>query len=377
MMIKRIGVNCKGSVTIEAALILPIIISVFVFGFSLMHMTFIHAKLQNHLNQLCIDTSYSSYILQELDILDRIQELYQSSKNDALTYEEMTDFIQGVKPIMQSLKSSSAPQQDNLWMNIAEPFAVTQKNGDTSFDALLFMERVSDSVETYQQMVELSDMIPSTIKTESIYFLTSQLGRNYFQTNLEEYCNLEKIDIDVSVTHCEMFFENDTGKVIIEYMYELPVGIGIKKNIKLSNSAYMHVFGGSNTLVNSTIDDLSESDYGSTELDNTDNQTEDQNGCALKVYITTKGTKYHNNPLCFHIKVDPYPMMLGPNPKKKPCDFCAKHVSVNPSMMVYSTNSSNVYHTNQYCHAIYHEIKELTEKEAIVKGYAPCGTCNK
>jgi len=366
-----------GSVTIEAALILPMIISVFVFGFSLMHMTFVHAKLQNHLNQLCIDTSYSSYILHELDILDRIQGLYQSSKDDALTYDEMTDFIQETKPLIQSMKATNVSQNNHLWLNINEPYDSSENYTDTSFDALLFIEMVSDSVESYQQMVELTEKLPATIKTESIYFLTSQLGRKYFQSKMEEYCNLEKINVTVSVTHCEMFFENDAGNVTIEYTYELPIGIGVSKNIKLSNHAYMHAFGGCNTLLTTENDDLSESDYGSTELENKDNQKVDQNGCALSVYITTKGTKYHLNPLCFHIKVDPYPMMLGPNPKKLPCEFCAKHVTTNPSMMVYSTNSSNIYHTNQYCHAIYHEIKELTEKEALVKGYMPCGTCSK
>jgi hypothetical protein len=127
----------------------------------------------------------------------------------------------------------------------------------------------------------------------------------------------------------------------------------------------------------SVKDDLAESNYQTKQNNEENNTTEDQNRRALKVYITANGAKYHTNPSCFHIKVDPYPMILGPDPKKSPCSFCSSKVDLYPSMMVYSTNSSSVFHSNKHCHAIYHVVSSMSEKEAIVKGYSPCLTCSK
>jgi SUMO ligase MMS21 Smc5/6 complex component len=192
----------KGSITIEAALILPLVISCFVFGFSLMYTMFSHVKIQNHLNQLCVDLSYSSYVFHELGIVDKIQKVYQSEKEETLTYEELKEFVQITQPLLEH-----NPPNTTQLPSITSPFV--QKN--TSKSQIESVENLIRTItiwtEEYNTLLSLAKKMPSTIKTESLYYLTSQLGRAYFQDKLQAYCTQERIRTTIYIKHLELFFE--------------------------------------------------------------------------------------------------------------------------------------------------------------------------
>lgn len=369
----------KGSVTIEAALILPIIISVFVFCFSLMYMTFCHVKIQNHLNQLSVDLSYSSYALHELGILDRIQDVYCSNKSDSLSVTELSEFVQLIRPIIKEAEIDVSKINSKQLLSIDKVKQSNNSLSDIAKPANDLITSITTWGEAYDTLILISKKFPSTLKTESIYYLTSQLGRLYFQERLQSYCNQEHIDVQIEISHCELFLEDNSGIVTIEYEYNLPIGLGMHRTVTLVNSCYLYAFAGKGSLEQLELTDLEKSDYGNWKNNESSHnqQDKDQDGFDLQVYITPGGAKYHTNPACFHIKVEPYPMMLGTNQKKNPCLLCSQNKNITPSMMIYSTNTSNIYHINQYCRAIYHNIKEISEKEAIVKGYTPCLTCAK
>lgn len=356
----------QGSITIEAALILPFVIGVFVLGFSFMYVSYCHAKIQNRLNELCVEFEYSSYLLHELRIVDRIQELYQQNQDQQISYEEAPQFIKEVSPILTSFNGGSS---DGNSLN-------------TEFSTII------QSVESFRNIMTFASELPSTIKCETLYFLMREWGENFFGPRLQSYCNEENISTNISIDHCELFLEDDTGSISISYSIKLPFSFGIFKSIKMCNSAYIHTFAGAERLIEESIVDLDESTYGEEdsyideenidELENQDEQNDDEkDNNAIKVYVTDAGIRYHIDPYCFHINVIATPMILGENPGKSPCDICSKTIETKLYMVVYSTENSSVYHVENRCRTIYHKLHTLSEKEAIVKGYTPCLTCSK
>lgn len=394
MVIKNRFHSTQGSITVEAALILPIIIGVFILGFSLMYLSYCHAKIQNRLNELCIEFGYSSYLLHELEVVDKIQDIYIENSEQKVTVDEARHFVETLRPMLQTIKTDSFLNKDDHDSILDEEY-INNGSSELSDNSAIESEfsTLTKYIDTFQSALTMSSNLPSTIRCESLYFLMRAWGEAFFKPQLQAYCDQENINTIVSIEHCELFLENDTGRITVNYFIKMPFTFGIFQKVRLSNSGYIHIFSGSSELLQQRVDDLEMSDYGADNLtdvsnvedkadsgkEESENQEENQENQEnrKKVYVTESGIRYHTDQYCFHINVIAAPMILGDNPKKKPCEICSKHTEIKLYMVVYSTEGSDIYHIQNRCRTIYHYVRSISEKEAIVKGYTPCLTCSK
>lgn len=358
MLVNNIsGKKNNGSITIEAAIVLPFVMFVCLLVFSLSSIVYNHAKVQMLLNQVCVELSYDSYMFDELGVIDVIQDINKNSIGDTLTMEDIKSFSEVL--LNNPLESMS--------------FQLSGMNDYTN--PIEFIDVASSGLDIIGRSIEYSRKIKDTLVDEGLYYVTTTYGRHYVEDKLDTYLSDAGIEMDFRIEHLELFNYDDSGVVIISYEFEFPFKILKTSSIKLVNSGYIHLFSGHGNYNEKYHKDIKTSSYGSG--DSLDNKDKDEDGFYKKVYITDKGVKYHKNPICFHIKVNVMPIPLSMVPTKEPCSHCVNEEIVSNNVIVFTTLASSVYHSSATCYSIYHNISILSEKEAILKGYEPCGTCSK
>ncbi len=332
------------------------VMGVFLLFFTLMHMAYTHAKVQHCLNEVCKELSYDSYVIDELDITDGLQSAFAKTQGEWLEYEELKAFSERLR---------------NGQLLVEGGHAIDQ------FDAsspISFVKSVSDGLELLDGAVASGKALSRTVYGEGIYYVTRFFGEAYIRNGLEKKFEESGLKVDFEFEHLELFLDDDSGVVVISYPCRLPLKVPGMEALEMKNSGYVRIFSGyaeHNTRYHRAVE---RSAYGKGEKGESD---ADEDESIPQVYLTPHGKKYHRNPACFHIKVNPYPVRLSAVSGKKPCGYCADDIDRETDCTVYTTNSGDVYHATLSCTAIHHHIRMMSEKEAIVRGYGPCGTCSR
>lgn len=355
MCIKTINKNNQGSMTIEAALIVPFVIMVVLFIFSFSSMAYTHSRVQHVLNQVCVELSYDTYMFDEFGVVDKLQNINELSNGESLTIEQIQNF------------------SNVLTSNPIQNIGVTSLNAFEFDSPVGYFDAASAGLELIDESVKVSGYIKDTLIEEGVYFITTSFGRAYVTTKLQTYFDQANLDVEFTIDHLELYNNDDSGVIIISYVSELPFGIIENSLVRQSNSGYIQLFNGHGDYNEKYHKDIARSTYGSGD---SIEDLVDEDGFYNKVYITEHGAKYHKNPLCFHIKVDSYPAPLSTLTDKRPCSHCVNDSIEGSQVIVFTTLGSEVYHSSPTCYSIYHNISIISEKEAIMKGYEPCGTCS-
>lgn len=97
----------------------------------------------------------------------------------------------------------------------------------------------------------------------------------------------------------------------------------------------------------------------------------------LLVYMTSKGVKYHEDPECFHIHVEPKTIICTFTIDQKDiCESCGgKDIAFGT--LLYKTDGDSKYHLSPGCHHIVREPYSMLKAKAILCGYQPCLHCSK
>lgn len=339
----------KGSITVEASLILPLVILVFLLFFSMMRMVYIHGKMQLELNQMCEEFSYDSYLLENFEVFDEIQASYNSVGAESYEFEDVSAIAAGEYNFdIQALD-----------FHVESPEDVFTVGGD-------ILQFINDAHE-------ISSEINGTFRKEGLYFLSSSVGKAYFNSKISETVRRNDFEFEVTIEHLDIGISDDQGVIVISYPYDFGVGLFGFNDVVLKNSCGLQLFSGHGEYNTKYHKALEASSYGKGEkLVN----TEDEDGYSPIVYRTQHGTKYHKNPMCFHIAVYPEMMLLSEVGATPACSLCGDLDIGHYNMYVYKTEHGDVYHTIPTCSKIYHLNITMTEKEALTKGLSPCGTCS-
>ena len=352
----------EGSVSIEAAIVIPIIMGMFIFFMSIMQLMYTHGKVQVALNEVCKDLTYDSYLMNELGIITVNQALYSKGLEQSVTVEDLSMLKEQLVEVVPKVASEL---HDFHFLGSEEEITVEN-----------FNNIISDKSEIMGIVVTLHGILSDlsqSIGTEGGYFINTMLLRVYINEKLSKYLN--DIDANYTLVHASGFIEDQSGQILLCTEHQIPI-LFLRKKITLKNGGYFHAFTGNGKYSESYNQVIKKSEYGKNN-EKTNVDEEDQDGFAKKVYITKYGSKYHKNKQCFHIKVDVKSIRLNRIHGKRSCEYCGDALEeLSDNTLVYTTSNSEVFHVDRRCHSIYHHISSFSEKEAIAKGYVPCKSCS-
>lgn len=352
----RFKEDTNGSLTIEAAIVVPFVVCVCLLVISLSSMIYKHSRMQDLLNEACLELSYDSFLVDEIGLVDVVQRLNESEPVNNITIDE----IQSFGEFLENEPVSAIGNKLSSEFSLDTPVKV--------------FESAMKSLEVIDQSMELGVRVKETFVDEAMYLITTNFGREYINNKLGELIREEGLDVEFVIEHLEMYNYNDSGVVVISYAIDLPFNILESSKMKQTNSSYIQLYNGHGNYKEDFHNDIKTSTYG--EGSDSVESITDEDGYFKKVFLTEHGAKYHKNPLCFHIKVNAYPVPLGTVLHKSQCSHCDAIDTSDVNVMVFTTMSGRVYHSTPTCYSIFHHLSFLSEKEAILKGYLPCGTCS-
>jgi hypothetical protein len=361
-MLKK--VQCiEGSVSIESALIIPMIMGVFIFFMSMMQVVYTHGKVQIALNEVCKDLTYDSYVFNELGVIKVNQALYSKGLEQSISVDDLyvlkEQLVEAIPKVASDLRE----------------LRFSPLSAEVSIDSMnKIIEDKSDIMDVIVSLHGVITELSQSIGTESGYFINTMLLRVYINEKLGEY--LSDVDVDYTLMHASGFLEDQSGQIILSTQHRIPI-LFMRQKIHLKNGGYFHSFTGAGKFSESYNKVIQTSQYGE-EIEDQTSDDEDQDGFAKTVYVTEHGSKYHENQQCFHIKVNASRVRVSNVTGKRPCEYCGDGIDELPdNTFVYTTKNSRVFHIDHQCHSIYHHITHFSEKEAITKGYSPCKSCSR
>lgn len=348
--------NEKGSITIEAAILVPILCGLFLFFAAWFQVLYLQAKMQILLNDACYELSVDSYLLHEIGVVEMVEQIYRTSSKESIKPDDLI----ACKNALEQIEFTSLSQMD------------------FGMDNAMNIETVlTDFLKVSEELVvfgELAEGIGETVSTEGLHFFIKLLTKRYVTQRIQENLKGEFPDLDVRVSYSDIFLENMEGNVVVEYSVRLPfLPEGLAK-LYCENSSFVKLYKGFGLHYDKYNKEVNLSQYGN----NTQSSSEEDKVNNRLVYITKNGKKYHVDINCFHIQVHPSPVKYGLVVKnKEACSCCCHDLSLlNNNSIVFTTASSNVFHMEENCHYLHHDIQEMSDMEAIAKGYLPCGSCS-
>ncbi len=345
--------NIRGSVSVEAAIVMPVIACIFLFFFSMMNMVYTHGKIQIALNEVCKDLTYDSYVMSELGIIQVNKAIYGKGLNESVTTGDLIQLYEEGKAIF------STPQSNFTIVNVLDvPEKVSKQHIEKTVNEKINM--VTWFIDIYEGVKK----VPYTLGVEAGYYMNTMMIQGYVREKLKE--KLKGVHVEYEIVHASGFLENEGGSIILRTEYSIPILLK-KQSVYLKNGGYFHRFTGAG-----------EFRTAYNEWDSDSNEEESKEKEEEVVYVTEKGVRYHKDKHCFHIRVKVNTISYNQIGNKRICDYCrTKEVILDENTQVFTTKNSSVFHTKKECQSINHKLTSYSEKNAIGKGYTPCKTCSK
>lgn len=370
----------KGSLTIEAALVLPIFLFALFSLVYLIKVIYIHEQVQYAITEAANEMAIGAYVLDRGGLLDIQQETYNQAKGnlevtvDALetvlhTIEGLTEFDAGFEEKGGAIESH--PSEGDM--------SVGEKLDSLSNDFLSIKDQIeTEIIEVYggltdiieciqvlskdsKQMIVSLGVVPGMEVMNNVIGskITAQLVNNYI--TLEEYSKWHIINGKKGMDYSRSSFllKDDDICIVVHYQIEIPFLRGVIEPINMTQAVKTRAFTGNGNFVGKHEQSVVNEEDKSV------------------VYITKKGTKYHTIRSCRYIDVKIKETTYeSVKEHKSICEVCAKEKpELNPSTIVYSTDASDIFHTSKNCWTIKREVISVTEEEALENGYTLCSKC--
>lgn len=238
----------SGTATVEAAIILPLLILAVVTVLSVVRIVSTYSRVQHALNQVALELSRYSYIyamsgLQQKhdDILDDLVEAKEELKSQT---EAITAFYRSIESVAGDV---SAFGQNTDYMESISNIISKAENAEYSSEKLqeAINEILDDPVYEIQLIgMALSDSLLSKTKTALFSAIASNMITNNLSKELD--ADREKVGKLLSIKggikqldfSCSTFFsDKETIDIIVEYTVEPKPKVFIFPEIKLRNRA--------------------------------------------------------------------------------------------------------------------------------------------
>jgi hypothetical protein len=379
----------KGSLTIEGAIVLPIIIIFVCAILYFVKILYIQEQVQYAITEAAEEIAANAYILDKAKILDNQQEIYGTANNNIAAYEENIDQIvgngQAILEAVDTLPSLYYEEKQVLSIegetSIGSGNSLLAQGAKFLNDLVTLQDKISDFVtsliENGTSLVEGIEVLVTDAKSyaaslgvgEGLEIVNTLVGTQITKGIVNSYISDEQYDNfgiingknGMNYSRSKFMLENEDVLIVVSYQLEVPFFSQFIGEIPMKQSACVRAFTGNenfDSAYQKTAEEVKEEDS------------------VEYVYITQNGKKYHTKDCsCINIEV-----ITGTYGEVKDsltlCSSCAKDgVVLTDSTVVYYTKTGSVFHTDPNCGYICHTVLKVTKEEAIANGYEPCKIC--
>lgn len=372
----------KGSLTIEAALVLPIFLMVIFSIIYFIKVIYIHEQVQHAITEVSNQIALGSYILDNAGIIDLQQDTYDQAKSNLESatgsVEDVLQELEGLTEFKVSgqvqgdMVATSSEGGEGSWCeklnNLSEEVSSIKNQIEESITNIYntlteVMECIQILTEDSKQIIVSMGVVPG------MELVNNAIGSKVTSTLMQQYIS-EKDYINWGIingkkgmdyTQSQFFLKDDDICIVVRYEIEMPFLKGILKPITITQGVKSRAYTGNGNF-NSMLEKVRKSD---------------EEADKSIVYITKKGTKYHTDRSCNYIdikiKETTYEKVKD---NETICEVCAKHgLVISDSETVYSTDVSDIYHTTVNCWTIKRDVMSITLEEAQENGYTHCSKC--
>lgn len=332
--IRKILIRQKGSLTVEASLVLPIFIcAILTIGF-LTKIVYTHEIVQYAITEAANEMASSSYLyyvsgIYDIDdtLNDELEERKQRSE------EHINNIVDSFKELNTSLDQIKAKTYG-------------------SYEYI-----VSNSKD---EMINLASLVAKAEIDKDKTYIGNILIRHYIKKHGLTDNRLRNLDIDkLDFSQSSYFKNNQDIDVVVKYKVNIPVPIKFISYMPIVQRATARAWLGGND--------------GLLAL-GTDAKYKEAKG---KVYVSKRGSSYHRFG-CYHIfkEIEALDLEEAKKLGLKPCKKCDPPLESSGECRVFKSKKSNdgKYH-REGCTHLFKDIMEINLDEAWKK-YKPCKTCN-
>lgn len=326
----------KGSLTVEASLVLPIFIcAILTIGF-LTKIVYTHEIIQHAITEAANDmasSSYLYYISGSYDIDNTLSNKLEEKKKKS--EEHIRSIVDCSKELYDFIGQIKVESNDTY-----EDIANNPKDEMISLVSLIAKKGL-DKEKTYIGNILIKHYIKRYGLTDS---------------------KLKKLDIDkLDFSHSSYFCNNQDIDVIVKYKVNISLPIKFVNDISMVQRATTRAWMGG---------------HDSAEVLEKNNEDENIKDTDKKVYVSKKGSSYHRFG-CYRIfkEIEALDLQDAQELGLEPCKKCHPPLDCDGKYIVFKSKRSNdgKYH-KEGCTHLFKDIIEINLDEASKK-YKPCKTC--
>ncbi|MCT4596424.1 MAG: pilus assembly protein [Vallitalea sp.] len=379
----------KGSLTVEASIVLPIFIMAILSITYFIKIIYIQENIQNAINETANEMSTYAYILDKANILDTQQQIYEDSisqvnennsniQNIINNLETLYNTIENANSIYisnQIAQSSSYEKMkssnnlpdfiDNYIKNIKHIKDEIMNNATTAYKSLneimgsinIVIKNFKNTIikESFANGIDITNNYLGTKMAEIIMdkHITKEQYKNWYIVNGKDGMDFRQ---------SRFMLDNEDIDLIVKYKIAIPIPFPGLKEISMIQRVKVRGWTGNRD----------SQKVNNTDNENNNNDKDPHIDKDTIVYLVKNRSVYHLDETCVKknkkeitykdIKYD-----------LDPCDLCCKESnSYEELRLVYYTEYGEVFHIEEKCKKIYSETERTTIEEAIKRGRRQC-----
>ncbi|GKX30938.1 hypothetical protein SH1V18_34180 [Vallitalea longa] len=375
----------KGSLTVEAALVLPIFLMAILSIMYIMKIIYIHENIQQSLSETANELATYSYILDKSKILGAQQEIYQNASRNSSSgknmYNRLEDLFKSIEGgnsytyeekkldttfVHTSNTSDLNSNIDNFLGIITKIKGIMKDNAETAYGSLYEMVDSLDSVLNSVKKTMVSGSLCEGISVANNYVgtkIAEKILDNYITDEQYERWYIVGGKKGMNFRHSKFMLDNQDIDLVVKYRINIPMPFPGIRNIPMTQRVKVRGWTGNGGDHNECMEEQKVSSQNYEEL--TDETI---------VYCVKNSNVYHKYLTCVNNVTIPEIYDRSKH-KHKLCERCSKNVDMSKIKFVYHTPSGEVYHVDSSCTQIHSDIIEMTKKEAEESGRHLCKNC--
>lgn len=386
----------KASITVEAAMVLPVFILFCIGLLSVIKIVYIQQQMGNAMSIALLKMNEYAITADSLGLTNQFTDYYQNTNN--LSFDQQIEILSGIQQAQHidttavsilEIGSNSLKMEENTSSLFKWPTTI-----DSLDDLRVEWEKVygliAEQFQSIFAMVETFIEIGKSfyesrgdsgknIQSESIVIAITQVLNEVARSTIEKELSKDKGVIESLVngtrgldfSYSNYFVSENEMHLIIDYKIKLPVSIGTLDTITMRQKKMIRGFVGHSEVNVESYDEeteITQMVYMSVSQFNTfDIGSGDKNQKIYHLTTSCSSLNVNVNEVIYSEKLLDMPF----------CKVCSKGEKPEEWMgnSVYMTKTGKVVHTCETCPSIKRQWNEIPLEEAVNMGARPCKIC--